>query len=201
MFHSRLHPALVLGALAIALMIIGAPFVSYWVSFFLLGKISVVAALLQKSSHPVFPLLPGFIAGLSLVGIGLTLGRRMSTAASWAFTISGGVVLMTSVLAMWLFSLVALPRFQMHAITFDATVWAQADCGTTRVRQQMLADLKSKIEGLNQEQIVALIGEPTDGKSSYCLGPEPHVIPVDREFMQVLYTRDGRAADLKISAN
>ncbi|MBI4032446.1 hypothetical protein HY374_01940 [Candidatus Berkelbacteria bacterium] len=197
----RLHPALVFAVLGLVLLTLGTPFISYWVSFFILGKVSVIARLLQTSAHPFFPLLPGMIAGGAVLVLGLLVGRRTASSMALAGTVLGGAMLVVSVLSVWFLSLLSLPRFQIHPLPFDAAKWAQADCDTTRVRQQMLADLNTKIEGLSQEQVTALIGEPTDGKSSYCLGPEPHVIPVDREFMQVLYTRDGRAAELKISAN
>lgn len=197
----RLHPAIILAVLGLVLLAVGTPFISYWVSFLILGKVSVIARLLQTSAHPFFPLLPGLTVGGVLVLLGILAGRRGTGMTSWVSTLVGGVMIVTSILAMWFLSLLALPRFQIHPLPFDATKWAQADCDTTRVRQQMLADLNTRIEGLSQEQVIALIGEPTDGKSSYCLGPEPHVLPVDREFMQILYTRDGRAAELKISAN
>lgn len=197
----RLHPALVFAAFGLVLLALGTPFISYWISFFVLGKVSVVARLLQTSSHPFFPLVPGMVAGGFFLFLGLWSGRRSVGPMAWGSTVLGGTMLIVSVLTVWFLSLLALPRFQIHALPFDVTKWAQADCATTRTRQQMLADLNGKIEGLPQEQVVALIGQPTDGKSSYCLGPEPHVLPVDREFMQILYTRDGRAAELKISAN
>lgn len=199
----RLHPVVVLAIVALLLVALGTPLISYWVSFFVLGKIAPVARLLQVSAQPIFPMLPGLCVAAVVLAGSLLIGRRGESvrAVAWFGAGLAGVMVASSVLAIWFFALLSLPRYQIHPVAFDAAKWAAADCATTRVRQQMLADLDDQLKGKTQAEVKALIGEPTDGRTSYCLGPEPHVIAVDREFMQVLFTRDGLAAELKISAN
>ncbi|MGI6103007.1 MAG: hypothetical protein ACOYBJ_00055 [Patescibacteria group bacterium] len=179
-----------------------APLISYALSFFALGQFAPFARLLQVNSSPLFPLLPGVMVGLLAIGFGWWQFRRQPGSVRGSIILWGGSGALLSSLFVLVFALLlALPRFSVAQRPFDAEGWRAADCSQSRVRQQMFAGMREVVLGKTQAEVEAILGQPTDGQRSYCLGPEAHVIPVDREFMQVLYDRNGRAAELKVSGN
>ncbi|MBI2590106.1 hypothetical protein HYW32_03760 [Candidatus Berkelbacteria bacterium] len=198
----KIHPLMFTGGFALALITLGVPVLSIWFSFFVLGKISFFARILQINSYPLFSLAPGFILGVFIILIGLVLARKQNELAlRWVTALVGGTIITSTIVAFWVMLLIQMPRFQIYQIAFEQTRWNQSSCNYSRVRQQMLSDLRTRAQGKTKAELEAMIGRPTDGQNSYCLGPEAHVIPIDRVFMQPIYSRDSRVTDLRITAS
>lgn len=194
-------PAAIAGATLAAIALLGSPLISYWLSFFILGNVPFYARLLQGTGHAFWALLPGILLIILAVILGWrALKQGRSSAVRWLA--AAGIALASHVLVLWFLLLLVMPRFQIHQIPFDQAKWARVSCqDNTRVRQQMLASLKSQLVGKAKAEATALIGSPDDGQRSYCLGPEAHIVPVDREFLQLVYDREGKVVDFKISGN
>lgn len=190
------------GVALLVIFALSAPFFSYWFSFRVLGIFSPIARLLQANSHPVYPLIPAITVALIFLIIGVVLTTHPDRKITGSVIAGASVLtLAMTISTLWFAALVIAPRFGISQIPFDAAVWKNADCTSSRVRQQMFSGLERALYGKTSEEIEALIGLPSSGESSYCLGPEAHIIPVDREFLQILYDRNGHAVDFKVSGN
>ncbi len=85
--------------------------------------------------------------------------------------------------------------YKPKQIQFDTVAWEKADCKVvrTRIRQQMLNDLKNKISNSTKAEVVQLLGEP-DKYGQYCLGPEPFFPPIDTAWLEINYNENNQVS-------
>lgn len=199
--HNDQSPASAMFAGAIGgALILGSPLLALWLSFFVLGRIGPYGQFLQTNSSPFVALLPALLTGALLLTTGWWFVRQGKSSGRLVQGV-GASVLVFNLLAGWFLTLLIMPRFNLSQVPFDKAAWDASDCYNDRTRQRMLVNLRETLRGKNREQVLATIGQPSDGRSSYCLGPEAHIIPVDREFMQPTFNAQGQLVDLKVTGS
>ncbi len=179
---------------------LGLPALSITLTYGVLIHVPKIGSLVQRVGHPLLALLPSLFAAIVACMLAGTFFAAQRPARILLSMVGiGGIV--ATVVALWLQVLVLRPGFAVKQIPFDAKVWQDAGCGTSRARQMMVTSLVQEIRGMTPQQITALLGQNEVGEASYCLGPEAAAIPTDRLTLRVLYDARGQAADVRISAN
>lgn len=179
---------------------LGLPLLSLQLSDTILSRLPIIKSFIQVNGQVTASLWPALIIGALLLFIGLKRRNKLTHEPSWLVAGSAGAIVVSLAL-IWFQFLAVQPSFPMSQRPFDAETWKRAGCGTSRVRQTMIVDLRTKVQGLSTSEIENLLGQPESGDQSYCLGPEPTILAVDRLLMLVLYDRSNQAIDVRVSAN
>jgi hypothetical protein len=183
---------------------LGIPALSISLTYSFLINIGFLSTTIQKTGSPLISLFPGATIALICLGIGFYFVKTNSIKKhplSNILFLIGTSGIAATIVSLWMQTLFLRQDFTVKQTSFNTKTWHNAGCGSSRVRQMMLTSMIQQIRGMTPQQVTALLGTTEVGEASYCLGPEPVAIPTDRLVLRVLYDAQGRAADVRISAN